>query len=206
MLRIGALQTALGLDTLPLVRHRTPLVGQSAAGAAKRQLSPSRNEIERPPNNIIRPMEHMCSLTRRQAIKGFTLIEVMIVVAIISILATIALPSYRDYVLRGRLVDAQNVLSAGRANMERYYQDNRTYAVVGAITPPCAATQGLFTLSCSAGPTADSYTLSATGSGTVASFVYTVDQLDRKSTVITSGPTGWNSGTTCWITKRGQAC
>ena len=43
----------------------------------------------------------------------------MITVAIVAILASIALPSYRDYILRGQLVDATNLLSAGRANMER---------------------------------------------------------------------------------------
>ncbi len=139
--------------------------------------------------------------------KGFTLIEVMIVVAIIAVLAGIALPSYREYVLRGQLVDAQNLLSAGRANMERYYQDNRTYAAVGSTaTPPCAATQGLFTLSCSVTPTATAYTLSATGSGAVSAFVYTTNQVDTKTTVITAGPSGWNSSTTCWIIKRGQVC
>jgi type IV pilus assembly protein PilE len=152
-------------------------------------------------------MKKMQLLVKVKPPTGFTLIEVMIVVAIIAVLAGIALPSYKDYVLRGQLVDAQNLLSAGRANMERYYQDNRTYAAVGTTaTPPCAATQGLFTLSCSVVPTATTYTLSAAGSGVVAAFVYTTNQVDAKTTVITSGPAGWNSSTTCWITKRGQAC
>ncbi|MBC7938818.1 MAG: prepilin-type N-terminal cleavage/methylation domain-containing protein, partial [Chitinophagaceae bacterium] len=59
---------------------------------------------------------------------GFTLIELMITVAIIAILAMVAVPSYRDHILRGQLVDATNGLSSVRANMERHFQDNRSYA------------------------------------------------------------------------------
>src|SRR5450631_4724882 len=70
--------------------------------------------------------------------KGFTLIELMIVVAIVAILTTIAYPNYRDYVIRGQLVDATQGLSALRANLERYFQDNRTYAAIGPFTPPCS--------------------------------------------------------------------
>ena len=52
--------------------------------------------------------------------RGFTLIEVMVTVAIVGILSMIAYPSYRDYVLRGHLVDATNGLSTVRAQMERH--------------------------------------------------------------------------------------
>lgn len=142
---------------------------------------------------------------------GFTLIEVMIVVAIVAILVTVALPSYRQYVLRGQLVDATNLLSTGGANMERYYQDNRTYASVGAITPPCSAsspaatrTQGSFVLTCASDGT--TYTLTATGSGTTSAFRYTLNEQGNRSTVITAGPSGWYSGASCWIVKNGQTC
>jgi len=136
--------------------------------------------------------------------RGFTLIEVMVVVAIVGILAAVAVPSYRDYVLRGQLVDATNMLSGGRANMERYFQDNRTYAAVGSISPPCAGTIGLFTLSCTS--TAYTYTMTATGSGAVAAFTYTVDHLDARTTTLGTGaPAGWSGSTTCWITKKGQS-
>jgi len=152
---------------------------------------------------------------RRRASRGFTLIEVMITVAIVAILASIALPSYRDYVLRGQLVDATNLLSAGRANMERYFQDNRTYASVtsGSTTfyPPCdtniavaSRTQGSFVLTCTSD--ANGYTLTATGSGATNGFTYTVNTTNTQSTTIAS-PAPWTAGTyTCWVLKKGQSC
>ena len=74
---------------------------------------------------------------------GFTLIEVMITVAIVAILAAVAVPSYSAYVTRGHLADAASGLAATRAQMERHYQDNRSYATVGAFTTPCAAADRL---------------------------------------------------------------
>ena len=148
---------------------------------------------------------------RRRADAGFTLIEVMITVAIIGILASIALPAYRDYVLRGQIVDATNALSVLRANMERHFQDNRTYDTFGTFTSPClvpAAQRkaGTFQLSCVAAPSATAFTLQAVGSGSTAGFTFTVDQQNTRATTI-SGVSGWN--TTCasaWITKKAQVC
>jgi type IV pilus assembly protein PilE len=151
---------------------------------------------------------------QRAAAQGFTLIELMITVAIIAILVAIALPSYRSYILRGQLVDGTNLLSAGRANMERYFQDNRTYADVLPLLSPCDAavpvanrTQGNFVLTCSVTPTAIAYTLLATGSGPVNAVQYSVDQSGNQSTV-SMGSTGWAipALNTCWIMKSGQTC
>ena len=142
---------------------------------------------------------------------GFTLIEVMVTVAIIGILAAIALPSYRDYVLRGQLVDAHNGLSTMRANMERYFQDNRTYDNVGSFVSPCKVNVsnrivGSFTLACTAGePTATTFKLQATGSGSTNGFVFTVDQQNNRATTVT-GVSGWNNCANDWVTKRGQTC
>lgn len=140
---------------------------------------------------------------------GFTLIEVMVTVAIVAILAAVALPSYRDYVLRGQLVDGTNGLAALRADMERFYQDNRSYLKTGTFVPPCSKTNvaGYFTLSCTTSPAATSttYTLQAVGSGPTAGFTFMVDQLGVQSTTIT-GVSGWTGCDKAWVTRRGQAC
>src|SRR5437867_53900 len=59
---------------------------------------------------------------------GFTLIEVMIVVAIVGVLAAIALPNYSDYVKRGKITEATSALAEVRTRYEQWFLDNRTYA------------------------------------------------------------------------------
>lgn len=141
--------------------------------------------------------------TAVRAARGFTLIELMIAVAIISILAAVAVPQYKDYVTRGRIPDATSALSAKQVQMEQFFQDNRTYVNAPACTSD-TTTSKYFDFACTAGSTtATTYVLTATGKSSMANFTYTVNQAGAKSTTV---PTGWTASTTCWVTKKDGSC
>lgn len=140
---------------------------------------------------------------------GFSLVELMVVVAVIGILMAIALPNYNDYVIRSKIPDATSNLSSKRVQMEQWFQDNRTY--VGAT--PCTndtTTSKYFDFSCPVATpgTATTFTLAAVGKASMAGFTYTVDQNGTKgSTIVAPAPAGWiAASTSCWITNQGGSC
>lgn len=141
---------------------------------------------------------------RRNA-RGFTLIEIMIVVAIVAILAAVAVPAYGDFVTRGQLVEAHQGLGAFRIRMEQYYQDNRSYTGTGAGNCGLMGqepTYSKFAHSCRLTNGGQGYIATATGnSGRVNGFVFTIDEQNNRQT--TAGPTGWLSATQpCFIIRK----
>ncbi len=148
--------------------------------------------------------------------RGFTLIEVMITVAVVAILAAVALPSYTDYVRRSKIVEATSSLSDMRVRLEQQFLDTRQYpaSCVAAAAGPAPAGQiylpaasKFFTVTCAL--TATTYTVTATGNAAQAmgGFVYTVDQNNNRRT--TSLPSGWSgagASSTCWISRKNGDC
>ncbi|MDE2402940.1 MAG: prepilin-type N-terminal cleavage/methylation domain-containing protein [Burkholderiales bacterium] len=139
----------------------------------------------------------------RRVAKGFTLIELMIVVAIVGILSAVAYPAYTDYIRRGDLVEGFQTLSSTQVRMEQYFQDNRSY-LSGANCGVVPAATKYFTYACVA--TATTFTVTATGAaGTPTSGdEYTIDQAGTKGTTSFKGAAV--TLTNCWAKKSTTDC
>jgi type IV pilus assembly protein PilE len=74
---------------------------------------------------------------------GVTLIELIVVMIVVGVLAAIAIPSYRQYVLRTHRVEAKTALLNLLANQEKFYLQNNTYADDAALTDAPPAGLGL---------------------------------------------------------------
>lgn len=104
--------------------------------------------------------------------KGFSLIELMIVVAIIGILAGIAIPAYNDYLMKARRGDGRGVLLNTAGTLERYFSENGRYTTAlgsgscAAGIIPSASPEGYYSLTSTAAVCSDNtFTLTATPQG-----------------------------------------
>ena len=134
---------------------------------------------------------------------GFTLIEAMVLVAVLGILAAISIPNYSRYITRGHLVEAGNALAEHRTRMEQFYQDNKTYAKAGSCGQAVPTNVDSFGIACVIATGGQAFTATATGAGNAAGLVYTINHANVRAT--TAIPSHWgalpgNAGST-WVTR-----
>jgi type IV pilus assembly protein PilE len=153
-------------------------------------------------------MRHKELFIMRMPLRGFTLIEVMIVVAIIAVLAAVAFPSYQSYVQKSRRADGRAVLQAAQLAQEKFRLNSEIYAstadfgnaAFARVCPatPCLSPAGYYVLTSvlPASPgDASGYTLTATakaGTSQVKDTACLALTLTQTATAITYGPNG------CW--------
>lgn len=139
---------------------------------------------------------------------GFTLIELLIAIAIVGLLVSVALPSYKEYVQRGKITEATAALAEIRAKQEQYFQDNRTYVSAGTTCGGAGSatfplpTGTNFTYGCVGNAT--TYTAWATGivNQGMSGFTFTIDQANTKQTTAFPGASGLPKN--CWLYKKGD--
>ena len=133
---------------------------------------------------------------------GFTLLELMIVVAVIAVLAIIALPMYTEHVRKGKRSEAMQALGDLQLRQERYRADNPSYAnalgLLGVNTTTYNSAMRYYNISILAG-TATTYNLQATRKGDLANDPRCANfRMSLASGVVTKGMSDNNNVAYCW--------
>lgn len=147
-----------------------------------------------------RPLSKRKNQMQRYRPQGFTLIELMITIAILAILSAVALPAYTAYIQRARVPVALDALSAYLTRMEQRFQDVGSYANAGGDCAVAVPTADNFTVTCAIADAGQSFTATATGSGPVNGYSFTINQLGTR--VTTNHPKGVPAAN-CWSTRGG---
>jgi type IV pilus assembly protein PilE len=140
-----------------------------------------------------------CQPSSRLRVRGFTLIELMIAVAIVAIIAAIALPSYNRYVLRAHRAPGHDVIMAVASAQERFYTNFNRYATtlaeIGFGTADATSEGGYYIVSLPATGDTQTYTVLATPQGSQA------NDLCKNLTLTNAGVkgfTGTQDNGNCW--------
>ena len=131
---------------------------------------------------------------------GFTLIELMITIAIVAILASVAMPAYTAYIQRARVPVALDGLSAYLTRMEQRYQDVGSYANAANACAVAVPAADNFVVTCVLSNAGQGFTATATGNGPVAGYAFTINHLGVR--VTTAHPKGAPAAN-CWSTRGG---
>jgi type IV pilus assembly protein PilE len=133
--------------------------------------------------------------------EGFTLVELLIAVAVTGILAAIAYPSYTEYVRRGNITEAITELAEYQVKMEQASHDNGNYGA-GTCAVGLSNDTKYFTLSCSLGSGGTTYVATATGKAAMQGYTYTINEEGLRRTTAFVGASALPAN--CWMTKKGE--